>query len=202
LNVSDVVSELNVSDVVSELNVSDVVSELNVSDVVSELNVSDVVSVNNVLFEDVCEETCALPLINNVFNFTLAIEVDEGAILKLDKIFYVMEKSQSNNSEESLTTNASSNNIKPSEGNVSYEKIKLDNDYTAIIDSVSRINNSLIITLHHDASESLVIKIKGSVKKYSISKEEIMPYETSTITIPNYNNEYFRIYVETEEEMI
>jgi hypothetical protein len=198
LNVSDGV-ELNVSDGV-ELNVSDGV-ELNVSDGV-ELNVSDGVSVKTILFEDVCEETCSLPAINNVSDFTLAIEVDEGSTLNLGSIFYIIEKIESNNSDEEEINNAPINNINQSEGNVSYEKIKLDNDYTAIIDSVNRANNSLIITLHHDAAEALVIKLKGSVKQYSISKEEILPYETSTITIPNYNNEYFRIYVETKEEII
>jgi hypothetical protein len=147
------------------------------------------------VFENACEETCALPALNNIFNFTLTIEVDDGTVLELKSFSYTLQEIEKENNLEDQ------NNISSNE-NVTYSKLKKDNDYTAILDSVSKINGSLIITLHHNSTELLVIKIKGNVNQYLISKEEIMPYETSVITIPKYNNEYFRIYVEAKEETI
>ena len=87
--------------------------------------------------------------------------------------------------------------------NISYEKIKEDPRYDAVIDSVHYDNQTdeLRVVFHHDSPEPLPASVIGRLKDYSLDKNVSSAGENITLTIPDFNKKkFFRIKIGKESE--
>jgi hypothetical protein len=84
---------------------------------------------------------------------------------------------------------------------VNITKLKEDLRYEVLIDSVTRDESGLTVVFHHDYSAVLPIIIDGDVA-YTLDRQSIAQGEQATIFVPNYADEYFRIKVGTESEVL
>ncbi|MBU1111795.1 MAG: hypothetical protein KJ896_03375, partial [Nanoarchaeota archaeon] len=85
---------------------------------------------------------------------------------------------------------------------INYQIIKEDPLYDAIIDSVVFENQTLTVIFHHDSEIVLPIRIEGNLAEYELSQDESVAGENVTLIVPNWNNEYFRIYVGDHTEVV
>jgi len=78
-----------------------------------------------------------------------------------------------------ITTN---DPIVDQQGHAVGKKIKEDQEFNTIIESVEKTSTEIIIQFHHDGDTELPIRIEGKVK-YTLSKKTALPGEKITLTV-------------------
>ncbi|MFC1800727.1 hypothetical protein ACFLYT_01590, partial [Nanoarchaeota archaeon] len=85
---------------------------------------------------------------------------------------------------------------------ISHITIKNNPIYDVTINSAEMQNNAFVVVFHHNSAQHLPISVTGSITNYTLSKTTSKARENVTLTIPNWNNKYFRIKVGEQIEVI
>jgi len=136
-------------------------------------------------FDDVCVGSCLLPSGLNASSYQLLFEVSSG-VLNINQIEYVL---------KNLSYGNFTNETFP------FIKLKESERFDSFIDSVYLDGDDLLIEMHHDADEKLLVRIDGSMGDYFLLDNMTLPFDNFTLTIPEYDNEYFRVYFGEKEEI-
>jgi hypothetical protein len=146
-------------------------------------------------FSGLCVETCTLPDGITDTEYTLEFVLDTGVELHIENITYAVD--------EIATENAINATISADDTNVSYEKVKTDTRYDAIVDATSYDNSTdtLTVVFHHDSAIRLPISVKGKVD-YTLDKNESRAGENVTLAVSNWSDRKFRIVVGSHTEVL
>jgi hypothetical protein len=147
----------------------------------------DVIEVDErkkIKFDELCVNTCMLPDGVDYTSYSLVFEVGPDTTLDIKHITYTLI------------------DLDPKkEANVSYKKIKDDPVYDVYIDSTRMNKKDLVVVFHHDSDRAHKIFINGDIN-YTLDREESMGFENATLTVHEWNEEYFEIYVGEHTEII
>jgi len=136
------------------------------------------------LFEDVCVETCDLEGESlNESEFNITVEVDEGTVVEIDNIDYNVEL------------------VVTKELYERFEKLQDDPDFDVVVDSSEIVDGNLVVVFHHTSSSLEPIRIEGRVN-YDLSKTQAGKDEQVTLTVFNYQDEFFELVVGEDSERI
>ncbi|MCD6547486.1 MAG: hypothetical protein J7K22_02950, partial [Nanoarchaeota archaeon] len=135
--------------------------------------------IEKIAFSEVCEESCDISKYNLSSNqYKLYFEINGDSEIEITKIHYsYLLKKEKQQKEESL-----------------YTKIKDAKTFDVVVDSAEIKDNNLVIVFEHNSTNDEQFFVIGNVT-YGFTKNPAPPNENVTLTIYNWNYEYFELQV-------